>query len=673
MNDSSSYEAPLAIHCVWNAKDDLIVMPIVERLVSLLTRDDLSSFARNLTIPIFNYRSKTVNDVPSCIRSINAKTNLCFFFSSLYTAGQDNWIKYKKDIAKKNNQKIIGVALSKDGLSLFCEDNAIRYYDGDCDTRAERCIISIMHEILRWGLIGVKKSMASTDSSLKLFLSHTKADDGLGEKWAMALRNCISKTNMSSFFDATDIGPGYDFGKEIKNPLSKSNCALVAICTDEYAIRYWCQKEVLTAKENNLPIIVLDLIDKKVDRSFPALTNTPVFRYGDISDKNLLSILLATVYEVVRSRFVQQLLNEYKTQCWIPKRTTILNRPPEVFMPSSVHIKRGAKICYPEPPVYSEELHWIEKLGIIVFTPLQYEGKIKMKNNLAGKKIGISISDVYPEEFNRNCHPALLKVFSQDMARHILIQGGGLIYGGDLRADGFTRFLASAVASLEDSGCNHEPLIENHLAWPIYVDNEETMHLIADYGKHIKVFETAPPEDIKDKIDIKNKHLPNTPENGYILSRCLTAMREKSISRSFARICAGGKLSGYKGKMPGVLEEIEIAINSSGMPLYLCGGFGGCVGEVCATLTTRKLSTALTEEWQTEQNGGYKSLQEVTKINGYEVNYKQIAHRLCSEGCLTNLIDRSGLSRADYERLMKSPFVDECIHLIMKGLCKVVC
>ena len=71
-----------------------------------------------------------------------------------------------------------------------------------------------------------------------------------------------------------------------------------------------------------------------------------------------------------------------------------------------------------------------------------------MKNNLAGKKIGISISDVYPEEFNRNCHPALLKVFSQDMARHILIQGGGLIYGGDLRADGFTRFLASAVASL---------------------------------------------------------------------------------------------------------------------------------------------------------------------------------------------------------------------------------
>ena len=301
MKSSSIYMAPLAIHFVWNAGDDSIAKPIVERLTSLLTRDDLSSFARNMTIPVFSYRSETIDNVPPRLRVVNAKKNLCFFFSSLHTAGQDNWIEYKEGISKVKRFKIIGVAQSKEGLSLFGNDNAIRFYDGKPETRVERCLISIMHEILRWGLIEVDKSKVAKDCSLKLFLSHTKADAGLGENWAIELKNCISNTNMLSFFDATDIGPGYDFAKEIKKHLKGKNCALLAINTDEYATRYWCQNEILTAKKYNLPIIVLDLINKKVDRSFPALTNAPVFRCSDISEKNLLSVLLLTLYEVLRS------------------------------------------------------------------------------------------------------------------------------------------------------------------------------------------------------------------------------------------------------------------------------------------------------------------------------------------------------------------------------------
>lgn len=47
------------------------------------------------------------------------------------------------------------------------------------------------------------------------------------------------------------------------------------------------------------------------------------------------------------------------------------------------------------------------------------------------------------------------------------------------------------------------------------------------------------------------------------------------------RICLGGKLEGYEGKEPGIVEEARFALEFN-KPLYLLGGFGGaarCFGE----------------------------------------------------------------------------------------------
>ena len=35
---------------------------------------------------------------------------------------------------------------------------------------------------------------------------------------------------------------------------------------------------------------------------------------------------------------------------------------------------------------------------------------------------------------------------------------------------------------------------------------------------------------------------------------------------------------------------------------------------------------------------------------------------------MDDLARSSGLSSDDYQRLMESPFVDECVHLVLKGL-----
>lgn len=140
----------------------------------------------------------------------------------------------------------------------------------------------------------------------------------------------------------------------------------------------------------------------------------------------------------------------------------------------------------------------------------------------------------------------------------------------------------------------------------------------------------------------------------------------KSIESSDARICAGGKPSGYNGKMPGVLEEILIAIDKS-KPVYLLGAFGGVVGDVCKVIRKESYPDSLTEGWQINHNDRYVDLQGIAATHGMHADYRQVKTAL--EGIdLSVLSKNAGLDEATYLLLMKSPFVDECIHLIMRGL-----
>ncbi len=52
----------------------------------------------------------------------------------------------------------------------------------------------------------------------------------------------------------------------------------------------------------------------------------------------------------------------------------------------------------------------------------------------------------------------------------------------------------------------------------------------------------------------------------------------KSIETAHVRVCAGGKISGYLGKITGVLEEIIISIEMN-KPIFMFGACGGVVGE----------------------------------------------------------------------------------------------
>jgi hypothetical protein len=63
----------------------------------------------------------------------------------------------------------------------------------------------------------------------------------------------------------------------------------------------------------------------------------------------------------------------------------------------------------------------------------------------------------------------------------------------------------------------------------------------------------------------------------------LTAMRRYITRHTDARVLLGGKLRGYQGTMPGVIEEAMMS-TSEARPLYVAGGFGGASAAVAIQL-----------------------------------------------------------------------------------------
>lgn len=671
---------PLAIHFVWHPDDHERHYPNISKFRQYLTRDIDRPFSRELNIPTFMYSSRNSQVLPSQLKKL-AQNDLVFLFLSENTLIDNEWDEYISNIEEVFH--LIPVALDKNALSHSSDSrlnsiNFIRSYDWPLEDYQEYFILMLSHEVYRFGLNALREDDKGTDTSLKLFLSHAKQDEQ-GVNLATEIKRFIDKTNIQRFFDATDISPGFTFDDEIKNHLKEST--VIAIGSDKYSSRYWCQREILTAKELDRPIVFVDSLEHYEDRVFPASVNIPNIHIShdkSVRDKEILRILISVFLETIRFYHAKKLLKYYQKQDWINGKSEIFARPPEIFQITKLLHEREKEnkefetlyICYPEPAVYPEEVSWVNhfettmdgktKNKIEVVTPLW---SIFEKQHQP-KKIGISISDYKEDQFeSHNQHIDELQRLSQVLASHLLAREHTLIYGGDLRENGFTQFILDEAMIVQSRLKDKMIRVENHLAWPLYLSDDVKKFKIKYRGVlHIEKHDI--PEDIKPKSDLFLP--PNCPENKYIWSRCLTEMREQSISQSDVRIFAGGKCEGYLGKMPGVLEEFIIAKEKE-KPIYLLGGFGGITHKITDSILNKEIPQELTEQWQIENNDEYSALQEIARENNHQTNYDVIAELIHSEN-IDQLAEHSGLKLEQYQRLMITPFIDEAVHLILEGL-----
>ena len=662
---------PLAVHFVWHPNDNINTTIMDFR--RYLTRDIDRPFSRELNIPTFLYSSQKRSHPPSNSPKKLAKKDVIFLFLSANTLMIPSWKEYINSLPERKNYHLVPVAVEHEGIGHTSEGrlkslNCIRMFEWNEDFKKEYAIFYLSHELYRFGLKNINLLESGIDSSIRLFLSHAKKGD-TGLKHAKAIKKFIDNSNMQGFFDVNDISSGFKFDEEIEKHIKRST--LIAIESDAYSTRYWCQREILTAKREKRPIILVNSLEEYEDRVFPAASNIPCVHITaePLNDKDILRILIAALLETIRFEHARKLLTYYRNQKWIDQNAVIFARPPEIQQIVEI-LKKNKKsnnlvICYPEPPLYKEETEWADYFNITVSTPLWSSDKKSYKNKKF--RIGLSIADYQPDGYDKqNQDLDELKRFSQSLARHLLANKHTLIYGGDLRNDGFTQFILDEATVLRDRLQLDKLFVENYLAWPLNV-KQENLKWYANYNTVIKPVSASIPDDIKSLIhDISTFLPPDCLENKYIWSRCLTTMREESIKSSDIRILVGGKFENYLGKMPGVLEEFLIAYKQD-LVIFLVGGLGGLTKKLCISIKNRKIEEEFTEEWQINHNNAYKDLQKIASQHGKHTDYKNLK-KVIEKIKIIELAKRSKLTIEEYERLMTTPFIDESIYLILKSI-----
>jgi hypothetical protein len=198
------------------------------------------------------------------------------------------------------------------------------------------------------------------------------------------------------------------------------------------------------------------------------------------------------------------------------------------------------------------------------------ESVILPPDALAGVRLGISVSES-PDLDRLGLLEGHFRLALGEIARTILVLGGGLAYGGHLEAEGYTAFLLS---ELKRYGRRDRPLAVL-LAWPEH--RRVSLSHLRRWEGELGLFGSLTCLDVAGAPT--NPALGRTDDSVPVtdpamVSQALTAMRIASSRNTQGRILLGGRRSGFQGSMPGLVEEALIAIEA-GQPLYLAGGFGG--------------------------------------------------------------------------------------------------
>ena len=291
----------------------------------------------------------------------------------------------------------------------------------------------------------------------------------------------------------------------------------------------------------------------------------------------------------------------------------------------------------------------------------------KIYSLLANKLIGLSISESEDLKFLgfNSSHLIDAKV---EIARHFLSFGATLIYGGDQRKNGYTKIIAELVDSYKPGNIDEDKLsLINYLGWPLYIELSEDIR--ASYSEKIYFKTPGLPNDLPKNLSAKKLLNPVTSRDYYVWARSMTFMREKMIKSSDARIVLGGKIKNYRGKYPGIVEEVYIAMKNN-KPTFLVGAFHGATGDVISALMG-KLPERSTHEFQNSTDElklrtEYYNKNKPKEIK--EINYEYIVYFFNTKGVKSL---NNGLTEEENKRLFKTVHIPEMISLILKGLVTV--
>lgn len=664
------FKQPLVLHFFWHPDDVSKVARFVQSAKRMLSKDKTLPFSRSLDIPVFfwNRVNKGILDLKSPYAAV--KTVL-FLFVSSNTKSDEEWKTFYEKLPRRDDVFVVPIAVEQGTFHVegrMRNGNAIRAFEwkGKKSVQKDRLFdINVAHSIYSFAF--AKNRAPRKAAPLTLFLSHCKKDK-LGEIYAKKIKAYVeTETAIKAFFDKTEILAGEEFSSRLSEAISEATIILIE--TDSYSSSHWCQKEVIEAKNKRRPMISVDLRTRFEDRVFPGCSNIPRIHIEHI-EKNVrhridfLHILDLALVETVRCYYSIARLSEMQRLKFIPCTALLLPRPPEI---SDCRQQRKNLVYYPEPLVFREESDWYAKAGIDARTILWQN---RNSNEFVGGRCGISVSETGQGESEAlmqvGLEPDSLQSLIQDISRHLLYRGTTLIYGGDLRENdksGFTRFILDEAKVSRERDPKHFHKIENYLAYPLTLNRQQVCQFKSENALVLKMKECALPQSLTKAQKAGENAKSNAQTTNQVWSMALSLMRKKLVDAADIRICAGGRKVGYKGAMPGVLEETVLTLKKS-KALYLLGGFGGATQAIALTILQNEAPNAVPKEWRCTdiRLWGAKNID--------ETDYLKIMELLKSAS-LKDLSNRAGLLTTEYLRLMCSPFVDECLFLLLKGIGRV--
>lgn len=630
-------------------------------IYKLLCRDADHPFEDGLDIPV--YLRTGDDDTMRTIRPIDVSSAekiyiLLLIDDNMYCS--DVWQQYISQIVqvKANNADrivISCIALSKFAFDIghdLSERQFIRLNTFSIKDNWQEFQIRLFDSLIRF----IKSSGPLT--KLKIFISHSKKDENkIGLTRAIEFRDYIrSKTKLDSFFDASDILDGENFEQQLNANATSEASLLVILNSNTYSEREWCQKEVLYAKKSKVPTIAVSLLDGEVKRSFPYISNIPYIRFDDNWSDVLILILRTALDQYCQAVYLENL----RTELDADKRDSyaVLPFSPEAY--SYTYEELNFNIIYPEPPLTKDELDVLKTLarGDKKFlTPMQL---LAETINISGKSVAISVSEA-PDSDILGYGSAMIRDLTIELSRHLLIAGAKMVYGGDLRSDGFTELFSELSLQYKEyqGEVDRETVFfQNYFAWPIWLNFAPEMKIHYTNSRVKPEFVQCPEDYTGDK---KKPIAPINNENNLIYAKSLTKMRNEMEASVDARIILGGRTHGYKGFMAGIAEEYLISIQA-GHPIYLLGGFGGAASMLAKMIQGESSISELIDE--AHKDNRYAEFFKYCEAKGIGLGYEKLDSAV-NQGIhgLNN-----GLSDEDNIILLHSTDVIEIVGLILKGL-----
>ena len=167
-----------------------------------------------------------------------------------------------------------------------------------------------------------------------------------------------------------------------------------------------------------------------------------------------------------------------------------------------------------------------------------------------------------------------------EIVRVVLVSSGRLVYGGHLKATGYT---AMMIDELHKYARRDRPLTVC-LAWSVH--RQMPLSELKGAARELGLYGEIVCLDIDGKEiqpDSDRGDEPGPPLSAEDEQRSLTSLRQYLTDHVNGRLLIGGKRHDFGGRVPGLMEEALSALQAE-QPLFLAGGFGGATYEIARVL-----------------------------------------------------------------------------------------